>query len=406
MASVDVVPDSQALPQDLMEEDQQLLNLAELAAANSTGEQQEQQQQQQPQPQQQDTNKRQRQSEILSEGAGPSGATQTSSSAYLESRSEALLLLEKAVSAQVQPAVSFIVKRHQQFIKLERDTTWMQQTKEEGKMPKFIRDHVLDFEPTFIVTDFNNSTAYQAARSKLRDVKAAYLQATFDIVLELKIAEKQQAEALKAAVASEAQIMLQQPFSTIPASWITKPEVQRASREQQEDFEFNLMKALSNVDRETQQKAKKQSQQAAAAEASEVEAAAVTVEQQVKQAAKAMLKSQQQEIKQLQKQVVRLQKQAATAAPAANKAAAAATKTKPAAATKPAGNKSSHAGSRSHSRGRSKERSQSRQRNSSKQRNGRSPSVSFADAVKGKGKAKQQSHQKSKRDAADQRSTA
>ena len=360
------------------------------------------------QPQQQpDANKRPRQSQDTFEGAGPSGATSTSSSYYLESRSEAILTLEKAVKDQVQPAVSSVVKRHQQFSKLERDYTWMQQLLEQGKCPKFIRELVLDFQPSVTLQAFSSSEHYQNALSKLEKLKADYVSHVFSIVLELKQTEKQQAEAYKAAAMSEAQAMLQQPFSTIPATWITKPEVQRASREQQEDFEFTLRKALRNVDKETQQKAAKQSQQAAAADASEVEAGAVTVEQQVQQAAEKLLKSQQKDIKQLQQQVAKLQKQTgvkpAAKATATDKAAAdkckpaapsGAAAGKPAALTAAAKASSSGGNHRSRSRGRSKERSHSRGRNNSSggrgsNKHGRSPSVTFADVTKGRGKNKQ-----------------
>eukprot|EP00775_Hariotina_reticulata_P003222 gene3222-3499_t len=87
------------------------------------------------------------------------------------------------------------------------------------------------------------------------------------MVLELNQTEKQHAEAYKLLQCQKRRQCCNNPFSTIPATWITTPEVQRASREQQQDFKFTLRNAFSNVDIETKQKAAKQSQQAAAADA-------------------------------------------------------------------------------------------------------------------------------------------
>lgn len=336
--------------------------------------------------QQAEGNKRQREAEDPSAGADSSGAATNSQSIYLESRSKAMQQFEADAAAAVQPAVSLVFKRQDQFAKLENRHAMFQQQQEQGKIPGFIRACSKQLVPQHVLEKFDSTDAYKTAVKEIAAAEKQYLSSLHAAVTKLTQAEKEEAAKLNAAAELEAQIILQKPFNGLPVTWITKPEVQRINREQQEDYIFNLNAALKNATKTAQQKAKQQAEQQATAEAEQVETGAVSIEQQVQAAVNKLLKPAQDRISKLEKQLAAQQQgKSKSSTPAAAAAATAGKST--AAATTPKGGRDH---SRSISRGRSRSRKSRSPPARSSSAKGRNHAVSFADAVKVKGKQQQQ----------------
>jgi hypothetical protein len=214
----------------------------------------------------------------LSGAAGPgssgvgNGSSNTSNK-FLPSLTDSIYTdIEASAAAEVQPAVSAVIKVDQKVVKAEKHLHRLQQQLESG-----------DITFTFLkvgkpVLQYNCAEAQADADAAWREYQQKLLAAAIKGAEADLAAVKQEQLSIKVSATLQ---MQQNSFDKLPDSWAADPVVQKIKQQQQQLFEWELGKAKGNLAQAEKQLAEKEAKKAAAAAAAGVEGQPTTLAEQV-----------------------------------------------------------------------------------------------------------------------------
>lgn len=223
--------------------------------------------------------KRPRSTDQQSDDAGPSGVakdhgpTASTPTYYF---SNVFKDLSDQAMEQVQPAVSEAIKLVTANNSATAQLLRLQLHKEKRTLPAFIRN---------IAQQLQLEGYDQEAQDKVDGLYRQYLDDLLDTVL--AAAGRKAAAAAAAAAGAEAagHPILEAAFSSIPAAWKHRQEVQDIKAQQMLKYQWEFSAAETNVNSKHKKEAEKLQKKQAAADAMQTEAAPVTLQQQVEQLA-------------------------------------------------------------------------------------------------------------------------
>jgi hypothetical protein len=181
--------------------------------------------------------------------------------------------IEASAAAEVQPAVSAVIKVDQKVVKAEKHLHRLQQQLESG-----------DITFTFLkvgkpVLQYNCAEAQADADAAWREYQQKLLAAAIKGAEADLAAVKQEQLSIKVSATLQ---MQQNSFDKLPDSWAADPVVQKIKQQQQQLFEWELGKAKGNLAQAEKQLAEKEAKKAAAAAAAAgVEGQPTTLAEQV-----------------------------------------------------------------------------------------------------------------------------
>jgi hypothetical protein len=209
-------------------------------------------------------------------GAGPSRASNDSNNQRFSALTGDIYAeITQRAKAEVQTAVSAVVKVEQEAVRAEVHLQKLQQQAEQqGRgCPKFLQVQTVMFR-------YNSAEAQAEADAATQEYQLKLLAAA----VKGAAAQLQTAQQEQLSVKVSAMLQMQHnTFSGLPDSWATDSTVTQLKAEQQQLFEWELAKAMRSLKQSAQQQAHKEQKKAAAAAAMEVEAGPVTLEEQVEQ---------------------------------------------------------------------------------------------------------------------------